>query len=128
MMAEIADAESRKLFNELHALTGVDPRGYAEVSVRQFLQQCVYPNGHGKPVKLTRDHIARFDQFDDFILLKKVGKVGDGLHRLLRGLGPILENHSGTAVYMLLNQTLVFSKKKDPARYALPGDSVPEQD
>lgn len=127
-MSEIADAESRQLFNELHMLTGVDPQEYAEVSVQQFLQQCIYPNGHGMPVKLTRDRIAGFDRFDDFILLKKVGKVGDGLHRLLRGLAATLETRSGTAVYMLLNQTLVFSKKKDPARYTLPRAPAPKAD
>ena len=116
-MSEIVDAESRRMFEELRLVTGIDPRHYADFSVLQFLQQCIYPNGHGKAVKIKRGCIAMVDQFDDFLLLRKPGKVGDGLNRLLRGLAVTLDNHSGTSIYMLLNQTLVPTRKRDHTRY-----------
>ncbi|MCF7675887.1 MAG: hypothetical protein K9N23_15185 [Akkermansiaceae bacterium] len=116
-MSEIVDAESRQMFEELRLVTGVDPQQYADFRVLQFLQQCVHPNGPGKAVKIERKCIARVDTFDNFILLRKVGRIGDGLHRLLRGLTATLVNHPGTSVYMLLNQTLAPTKKKDHTRY-----------
>ena len=116
-LQDIADVETRRLFQELRQVTGVDPAQYADFSALQFLQQCVYPNGPSKAVRISRKCINKVDDFDAFLLWKKVGKVGDGLHALLRGLTSTLDEHSGTAIYMLLNRTLIPTKKKEIRRY-----------
>ena len=116
-LRDIGDEETRQLFDELRQVTGIDPAHYADFSALQFLQQCVHPNGPGKAMRISRKCINKADDFDTFLLWKKAGKVGDGLHRLLRGLTPSLEDHSGTAIYMLINQTLIPTKKKDQRRY-----------
>jgi hypothetical protein len=116
-LRDISDDETRRLFQELRQVTGVDPAHYADFSAYQFLQQCVYPNGPAKAVRISRKCISEVDDFDSFLLWKKVGKVGDGLHGLLRSLVSTLDEHSGTAIYMFLNRSLIPTKKKDIRRY-----------
>ena len=120
-LSDTDDRETLSLIRELHLVTGVHPAQYADSQIFHYLQQCLYPNGSAEPVKITRDCINKVDDLGEFIIWKKVGKVGDGLNRLLRGFtdgqGDNLENHYGTAIYMFLNRMLVPTKKKVPKRY-----------
>lgn len=116
-VGEIKDSETLKMFSELRQVTGVDPGHYADFTAYQFLQQCVYPNGPGKTVRISRDCVAKFDRFGDFVLCRKAGSVGDSLHRLLSCLTESLDNHTGTSIYMLLNRTLIPTKKQAHTRY-----------
>jgi hypothetical protein len=123
-LIEIDDGEILSLVRELHQVTGVDPRPFEDFAIFFFLQQCLYPNGGGmKPVKITRQCIERADLLNEFILWKKVGKLGIGLKRLLAGFTDTrsdhLENHFGTALYMFLNRMLVPTKRKEHKRYFL---------
>jgi hypothetical protein len=117
-LRDIRDDETLKLFDELRQVTGIDPTQYADFTAFDFLQQCVYPNGGGlPPVRIRRECINMADDYSTFLLWKKVGKVGDSLHRLLRGLAPSLDDHSGTSIYMLFNKTLIPTKKKKHHRH-----------
>lgn len=119
-MSEILDEETLKIFDELRHVTGIDSRNYQDLRVLPFLHLCLYPTGTGNPVKITKDCIDQVDNFDEFLLRKKVGSVGDSLARLLRGFvverGESLEKYSGNAIYMFLNRMLVPTKRKRPRR------------
>ncbi len=119
---EFEDSETLDLVRELQQVTAVDPAQYAELQIRHYLHQCLYPNGGSmKSVEISIQRINQVDNFDTFLLRKKVGPLGDGLKQLLRGYTDdrrdSLENYSGTAVYMFLNRMVVPAKKKNPGRY-----------
>lgn len=121
-MNGVDDDETLMLFQELRLVTGVDPTGCAEILVSQYLLLCLHPfGGRSKAVKIEKTCMDSHDPFDRFILRKKVGRVGDGLHRMLRGFTDqrreTLENYFGVAVYMFLNRMLVPTKKKSHRRY-----------
>jgi len=111
-LKDVDDAETLKLFEELQAITGVNPSDYADFTVYHFLQQCLHPHGSGKPLKIERKRIEDADDHNSFVLRKKVGKVGNELHRIFRNLTPSIDHDAGTAVYMLLNRTMIIPKKK----------------
>ncbi len=59
---------------------------------------------------------------DRFILRTKVGSVGDGLHRLLKGLTDrwfeSIEKHGRVSIYVFLNRMLAMKpKRKRPRSY-----------
>ncbi|MGE9269289.1 MAG: hypothetical protein ACQKBU_00695 [Verrucomicrobiales bacterium] len=118
--AVLGDEEVLLLFDELRRVTGVHYEDYTDFTVYQYLQQCVYPNGPEKAVRIRRECINKVDDFDEFLLLKKAGKVGDNLHRLLRGLTPNLDNFAGVSIYMLLNRSLIPTKKRVHRRFFHP--------
>jgi hypothetical protein len=113
---EITDAEVLQLFRELQRVTGVDPVDYAGFTVLQFLQQCLCPMGGTRAARITPKAIGLAEHYETFLLRKPCGKVGAVLQRLLGGLAHGLEPHAGTAVYMLLNRTLVPPPRKGPRR------------
>jgi len=122
-VGKIEDSEIKELFQELRRVTGVNPSHYEDFFVIQFLQQCLYPKGASeKVVKIEKAQIDQIDDFDSFILRKKVGKAGDNLYRLFRELlqnsPDSLDKYSGTAVYVFLNKVLGQKSKKSDRRYS----------
>jgi hypothetical protein len=111
-LKDVDDAETLKLFKELQLLTGVSPEQYAEFSVYHFLQQCLYPHKPDKLEKLERKSIEKVDDYNAFVLLKKAGKVGNHLHRILREVCHGIDYDRGTSIYMMLNKYLILPKKK----------------
>jgi hypothetical protein len=72
---------------ELQTVTGVSYRSFANSMLLHFLQQCLFPNGaSSKPVKISKDDLDQWDAEDGFLLRKKVGKVGDELHKTFKQL------------------------------------------
>ncbi len=122
-ISEIDNEEILKLFRELQMITGVSPKSFSDLWVFSFLQQCLHPHGGVKIVKIEKNRIAALDDFNEFVLLKKIGKLGDESHRLLRELAAQryenLDNYAGTAVYTFLNRAFMIQKKKDLRRYAI---------
>jgi len=111
-LKDIEDAEVLELFRELQLVTKVNPSDYADFSVYHFFQQCLHPHGSCKPLKIERKRIEDADDHNSFVLGKKVGKVGNELHRIFRNLTPSIDHDAGTAVYMFLNRTMIIPKKK----------------
>ena len=117
-LERLEDPEIIKLLQELEKVTHVRTGGFSEMSVFDYISQCIYPNGGSKkPVKLVGSDIARVDDFNSFSHLKKVGLTENSVYRLLSSLLPAsdnIENHSGSKVYTVLNLAIIPSKKKPP--------------
>jgi len=124
-LVELGDDEIRQLIEELEKVTGVRRDLHSEFTVFQFFQQCLQPHGGiSKPIRITKDCISEVDDLNQFILQKKVGKLGDLLYGLLKEIADnrneSLENHSGKAVFVFLNRMLIPSKGRKLKRFFWP--------
>jgi len=124
-IGRIDDPETIILIDEMAIVTGVDPRPFADSQLLHFLQQCLFPNGGSqKPIKISRDDLDEHDPHDEFVIRRKIGKVGDPLFQTFEQLA--MQNHfnrygiehfSGTAVYVFLNRMIVPVKSKPKIRH-----------
>gem|GEM_PF-3544740 len=126
-IGSIDDPETIILVDELFTVTGVDPRPFFNSMLLHFFQQCLFPNGAtSKPVKISKDDLDQHDPHDDYLLRKKVGKIGDPLFKTLEQLAMQnrhnrygIEHFSGSAIYVFLNRMIVPVKTKPAIRLCM---------
>lgn len=104
------------MFSELAKCGRPDWREHPDLTVLQFLDLCLHPQGGlSRAERLNGVVIRRADDADRFVLRQPAGKTRDHLNRILRELLHsaclVPEEHGGTAVYMVLNRTLAGRKK-----------------
>jgi hypothetical protein len=111
-LGEVCDLETQKLILELARLRRIDAGGMSDISIREFLFLSLHH--FGKIVRFEKKEIDQHDLLDEFILAKKVGKVGVELQRLLAQLcyNHGFESFLGSTVFTLLNRTLAPPQKK----------------
>lgn len=117
-----SDGETLTLFRELQLVSRICPKSSLELGAYQFLDLCMHPSGGmTKQIRITKERIGRFDDFDSFLLLKTVGKVNDELHRLFSELaqnrGESIDNFGGTSIFMFLNRMTARKRARSVSWY-----------
>lgn len=105
-------------------MTGVDHRPFTGSQLLHFFQQCLFSNGAShKPIKISKDDLDEHDPQDEYLLRKKIGKIGDPLFRTFEQLASEnrynrygIEHFTGTAIYVFLNKMIVPVKSKPTRR------------
>jgi hypothetical protein len=119
-VSSIDDPETITLIHELSNVTGVDNRNFANSQLLYFFQQCLFPNGASyKSVKISKDDLDEHDPHDEYLLRKKIGKIGDPLLQTFEQLASQnrhnrygIEHFTGTAIYVFMNKMIVPVKSK----------------
>jgi len=115
---QIVDEETKRLIDELELISGISVEGWREKMLLHFIQQTYHPNGGAeKPVPISMDDLDSHDPSSEFVLRKKVGKVGDPLYQVcialaaMRGKG--IEAFHGNALYVFLGKVVVKKNTRD---------------
>lgn len=116
---ECDDAEVNTLLKELELISGFRISEARNYTILDFFQQVLKPNGYEKnPIKISKADIDEYDPTDEFILRKKIGKVGDGIFYICSELASVrrysIDDFTGTSVYVFLNKHIYGTKKKNP--------------
>ncbi len=116
-LRDITDAQILTLIREMEAITGISPQHDSGSWLFHYLSQCIYPNGDGKSVPITKGDLDEIDPCDSFVLRKKVRNlIGTPIYELCqetcRHFGEGIESHEGQSLYLFINRFFSFLKRK----------------
>lgn len=110
-LSDVTDPQALQLFDELGILTGIRRGDFPTYTVREYLQQTIYPHGGAQKKRpLDKRRIEDADDFDQFVLRRQVGKLDDYLHNVCKAIaeqhGLTVDHVRGWALYTLINRLL----------------------
>lgn len=117
-LGEIEDAETLSMVRELELIRRMPIAGRQSMMLLHYLRNCLDPAGQGAR-RLDRVELDSHDHSDEFVLRKKIGKVGTPLFHTLKQLAEqtrhnlySIEHYDKTAVYTFINKMLFPVKRR----------------